>query len=78
VIGFEDVWGMNLRCWFPSVVALWVSLPFDEILKGSGSSMTSMADDALNFKLLLSINQIRRWTREVWSVGGRFLIGGEE
>jgi hypothetical protein len=78
VIGLDDVWGVNLRRWFPSVVALWVSLPFDEVLKGSRSSMTSVASDALDFKLLFSINQIRRWTREVWSVGGRFLIGGEK
>jgi hypothetical protein len=78
MVGFEDVWGVNLRRWFPSVVTLWISLPFDEILEGSGSSMTSVADDALDFKLFFSINQIRRWAREVWSVGGRFLIGGEE
>jgi hypothetical protein len=78
MIGFEDVRGMDLRCWFPSVVAFWVSLPLDEILEGSGSSMTSVAGDALDFKLLFSINQIRGWTREIWSVGGCFLIGGEK
>jgi hypothetical protein len=37
-----------------------------------------MTDDALYFKLLFAINQIRRWAREVWSMGGCFLIGGEE
>jgi hypothetical protein len=75
VVRFEDVWGVNLRRWLPSVIALWISLPFDEVLKGSGPSMTSMADDALDFKHFFSINQIRRWAREVWSMGGRFLIG---
>jgi hypothetical protein len=78
VVGFEDVWGMNLRRQFPSIVALRVSLPFDEILKGSGSSMTSVANDALDFKLFFSINQIRGWTQEVWPVSSRFLIRREE
>jgi hypothetical protein len=40
--------------------------------------MTLMADDVLDFVLLFAINQIRRWAREVWSVSGRFMIGGEE
>jgi hypothetical protein len=78
MVGFEDIWGMDLCRWFPGIVAFWVSLPFDEVLEGSGSSMMSVADDALNFKLLFSINQIRRWARKVWSMGGRFLIGGEK
>jgi hypothetical protein len=76
VVGFEKIWGVNLRDWFPGVVTFWVSLPFDEILQSSRPPMASVADDALNFKLLFTINQIRRWAREVWSVGGRFLIGG--
>jgi hypothetical protein len=78
MISFEDIRGMDLQRRFPGVVAFWVPFPLDEILESSGSSMTSVANDALNFKLLFSINQIRRWTREVWSVGGRFLIGGEK
>jgi hypothetical protein len=78
VIGLEDIWGVNLRRWFPSVIALRVPLPFDEVLKGSGSSMTSVANDALDFKLLFSINQIGGWTREVWSVSGCFLIRGKK
>jgi hypothetical protein len=75
VIGLEEVRGMNLRDWFPSVVAFWVSLPFDEVLQRFRSSVMSMTDDALDFKLLFAINQIRRWAREVWSVSGCFVIG---
>jgi hypothetical protein len=78
MISLEDVRGMDLRRRFPGVVTFGVSFPFDEVLEGSRSSMTSVANDALDFKLLFSINQIRRWTREVWSVGGRFLIGGKK
>jgi hypothetical protein len=78
MVGFEDVWGVNLRCWFPSVIAFRVSLPFDKVLESSGSSVTSVANNAFNFELLFSINQIGRWTREIGSVGGCFLIGGEK
>jgi hypothetical protein len=40
--------------------------------------MTSVANDALDFIFFFAINQIRRWAQEVWSMGGCFLIGGEE
>jgi hypothetical protein len=76
VIGLEEIWGMNLCDWFPGVVAFWVSFPLDEVLQGSRSSVASVADDALDFKLFFAINQIRRWAREVWSVSGRLVIGG--
>jgi hypothetical protein len=78
MIGFEDVWGVNLRGWFPSVIAFQVSFPFDKVLESSRLPMTSVADDALDFVLLFAINQIWRQAREVWSMGGCFLIGGEK
>jgi hypothetical protein len=76
MVGFDEIWGVDLRGWFPSVIALWVSFPLDEVLQSSGPPMTLVADDALNFKLLFAINQIWRWAQEVWSMGSRFLIGG--
>jgi hypothetical protein len=78
MVGLKEVWGVNLCGWFPGVVALRVSFPFDQVLQHSGPTLTSVANDALDFKLFFAINQIRRWAREVWSVGGCFLIGGEE
>jgi hypothetical protein len=62
MIGFKEIWGMNLCDRFPSVVAFGVPLPFDKILQGSAPSVVSVADDALNFKLLFAINQIRGWS----------------
>jgi hypothetical protein len=61
VIGLEEIQGMNLRDWFPSVVTFWVPFPFDEVLQGFRSSVASVANDALNFKFFFAINQIRRW-----------------
>jgi hypothetical protein len=76
VVSFEEVWGMDLCDWFPGVVAFWISSPFDEVLQRFRSSVASVTDDALDFKLLFAINQIRRWPREVWPVSGRLVIGG--
>jgi hypothetical protein len=61
MIGLENIRGMDLRDWFPSVITFGVSLPFDEVLKGSRPPMTSVADDALNLIFFFAINQIWRW-----------------
>jgi len=45
VIEFDKVRGVDLIGVFPSVVAFGVSLPFDEVLELSRSSMTSVAFD---------------------------------
>jgi hypothetical protein len=60
MIILEEIWGMNLHDWFPSVVAFWVPFPFDEVLESSRPPVASVADDALYFKLFFAINQIRR------------------
>jgi len=61
--------------WFPGIVAFGVSLPLDEILESSGSSMTSVAKDTLHFVLLLSSDKVRWWSGEVRAVCGGFAIG---
>jgi len=45
VIQFDEVRCMDLIGVFPSIVTFRVSLPFDEILEHSGSSMMSVAFD---------------------------------
>jgi hypothetical protein len=78
MIGLEEIWGVNLCSRFPGIVTFRVSFPFDQILQRFGSSLTSVAGDALDFKLFFAINQVRRWSREVWSMGGCLLIRGKE
>jgi hypothetical protein len=78
MIDLEEIWGVNLCGRFPSVVAFRVSFPFDQVLQHSGSSLTSVANDALDFKLFFTINQIRRWVRKVWSMSGCLLIRRKE
>jgi len=45
VIKFDEVGRMDLIGVFPSVVTFRVSLPFDEVLEHSGSSMMLVAFD---------------------------------
>jgi hypothetical protein len=78
MIDLEEIWGVNLCGRFPSIVAFRVSFPFDQVLQRSGPSLTLVADNALDFKLFFTINQIRRWARKVRSVSGCLLIRREE
>ncbi len=68
--------GMDLISWFPCVVALGISLPFDEVLELSGSSMLSVCDDSFNFVFLFSVDEVRGWSGEVWAMRSCFVIRG--
>ncbi len=66
--------GMNLVSWFPCVVTFGVSLPFDEVLKSFRLSELSVCDDSFDFVFFFSVNEVRRWSGEVWAVRSRFVI----
>ena len=61
VIGFNQVWGMDLVSRFPGVVCFWVPFPFDKILKSSSPSGVSMIDDFLHFVFLFTFDKVRWW-----------------
>ena len=65
MIKFDKFRGVHLVSWFPCVITLRVSFPFDEILESSSPSMTSVVDNALHFIFLFSVNQVRWWSGEV-------------
>jgi len=75
VIGLKEFRGMNLVSWFPSVVAFRVPFPFDEVLEHSGSTMTSVVDNALHFVFFFPINKVRWWPGEVRAMHSHLLIG---
>src|SRR5579863_10670853 len=52
---------MYLVSWFPSVIALWIALPFEEILELFSPSMTSVAPYLLHFIFRFSQDKVRRW-----------------
>ncbi len=70
----DKVRGMDLISGFPCVVAFRVSFPFDEVLKSFRSSKLSVCDYSFDFVLLLSVNEVRRWSGEVWAVRSCFMI----
>ena len=66
MIEFDQVGGVYLISWFPCVVALRVSFPFDEILESSRPSMMLVVSDTLHFVFFFSVDKVRRWTGEIW------------
>ncbi len=76
LVMLDNFRGMDLISWFPCVVALGISLPFDEVLELSGSSMLSVCDDSFNFVFLFSVDEVRGWSGEVWAMRSCFVIRG--
>ncbi len=74
VVMLDKFRGMDLVSWLPCVVAFGVSFPFDEVLKSFRSSKVSVCDYSFNFVFFFSINEVRRWSGEVWAVRSCFVI----
>jgi hypothetical protein len=68
MIEFDELGRMDLIGVFPSVVALRIARPFDQILQGLGPPPGPMGTDLFYLIFLFSINQIRRWSGEVGAV----------
>ena len=75
MIGFNELGCMYGVGWFPRVVTFGVAEPFDEVLEGSGTSVTSVASYLLHFVFFFPIDEVRWWSGEVRSVGGCLMIG---
>jgi len=75
LISRNKVWGVDLVRGFPHVVAIGISFPFDQVLEGPGSSMTSVADNALHYIFGFSFDKVRWWSGKVRTVRNSFMIG---
>jgi len=75
VIGFKEIWSMELVSWLPGVVTFGVPFPFDEVLECSGSSMTLVVDNMFHLIFFFSIDEVRWWPGEVGAMRLRLLIG---
>jgi hypothetical protein len=60
--------GMDLIGVFPSVIALRVAPPFDEILQGPGVPPSPVTADLLHFILFFPCDQVGWWSCEVGSM----------
>ncbi|SRR5229473_3272764 len=76
VIGFNELWGVDLISWFPSVISFWISLPFDQVLEGSRPPRMSVINDLLNLVFFFPLDEVWGWSRIVWSMGRHFTIRG--
>ena len=68
MIKFDEVGCMDLIGVFPGVIAFRISFPLDKVLELSRVSIMSVASYQLHFIFCFSINQVRRWSGEVWTV----------
>jgi len=76
VIGFNNLWSVNLVSWFPGVVCFWVSFPLDKILECSSLTGMSVIDHLLHFVFFFTFDKVRRWPGVVRPVCVGFAIGG--
>jgi hypothetical protein len=77
VVSFDQVLCVNIGCGFPGVVALGVINPFNKVLQRFCTAMVPVSEDSFHLIFLLAINQFRRRSGEVGSVGCGFMVGGQ-
>ena len=68
VIGFDELWSMDLVSWFPGVICFRVVLPFDQVLEGSRLPRMSVINDLLDLIFFFSFNKVWGWSRIVRSM----------
>jgi hypothetical protein len=78
MVSLDQFRGVDLSCGFPCVVTFGVSFPLYEVLERARPSMTSVAEDTLHFILLFSVDKVRWWSGEVFSVCCGFAIREEK
>ncbi len=78
VIGFNELYRMDLVSWFPSVIGFRVALPFDQVLEGSRLPRMSVINDLLDLVFFLSFDEVWRRSRIVGSVCCHFAIRGQK
>jgi hypothetical protein len=61
VVLFDQCGGVYLGGWFPCVVCIWVSLPFEEVLQGLPLPIETVINDGLDFVLVFALDQLGGW-----------------
>jgi hypothetical protein len=65
MIPFEDLWHMQLFCWFPGIVTFWISFPFEEILESFVLPYLLMGTNVFYLIFGFAFDEIRWWSRKV-------------
>jgi hypothetical protein len=64
--------------WFPRVVCIRVSLPFEEILQGFSSPVEAVINDSLDLVLVFAFDQLGGWFDVIGTVLWGFSIWCEK
>src|SRR5579863_7057608 len=78
MISLYEIWGMHLISWFPSVIALRVAFPFEEVLELFSPFMTSVAPYLLHLVFRFSRDKVGWWSGVVGSVRVGLDVWGEK
>ena len=78
VIFPKEVWGMQVVLQLPGIIALWVALPFHQVLKFPTLSVALVASDGFYLIFLIALYQLGRWSQEVGSVLWGLLIPAQQ
>jgi hypothetical protein len=66
---YDQVICMQVSCWFPCVVAVWIAFPFDQELERACPPEVPVVHDLLHLILVFSAHEVGGRPGEVWSVG---------
>ncbi len=76
VIGFNELYHVDLVSWFPSVIGFRVALPFDQVLEGLRPPRILVINDFFDFILFFSFDKVWGRSRIVGSMCCHFTIRG--
>jgi len=76
VIFSYQLWGLHVVNGLPHIVALWVSLPLDQVLEFAPVML--VAPYHLNLVLFLAFDHVRWWPHEVLAVFFHLDVGHKE
>jgi hypothetical protein len=74
----KEIRGVHLVSWFPGVVTFGVAPPLYEIVELLHSPLMAMVPNLLHLVLFFVVDQVRRGSGVVGSVGVRLSIWGKE
>jgi hypothetical protein len=74
----QQMWGLQVACWFLCVVAFRVPFPLDQVLEVLLFPMTLVAPNGLNFALFFPSHEVRWGSGVVCAVFFCFDIRGKE
>jgi len=74
LISLDEIGGVHIFHWLPSVITVWITFPFDKVLELAPMPMQVVIDDIFDFKFLFPLNQVGWWSQEVRSMRGRLSI----